>query len=55
MQNKAMRAITSSKYNESMREKYNQMGIMQIDDLYTLNLTKLMFLYNKNTLPHPIQ
>ena len=43
MQNKAMRAITSSKYNESMREKYKQMGIMQIDNLYTLNLTKLMF------------
>ena len=48
MQNKAMRAITSSKYNESMREKYKEMGIMQIDDIYTLNLTKLMFLYNKN-------
>ena len=38
-----------------MREKYKQMGILQIDDLSTLNLRTVMFLYNTNMLPHPIQ
>ena len=38
MQNKAIRAITLTRYNESVSHKYKQLGIMQLDDLYTFQM-----------------
>jgi len=53
-QNKAIRAITHSEYNESVNNKYKQLDILQLNDMYTLQLAKFMFQYSKNQLPKPL-
>ncbi len=53
-QNKAIRAITYSRYNESVNNKYKQLGILQLNDMYTLQIAKYMFQYSKNQLPKPL-
>jgi len=54
MQNKAIRAITLTRYNESVSHKYKQLGIMQLDNLYIFQITKYMFQYSRNLLPIPL-
>ena len=53
-QYKAIRAITHSEYNESVNNKYKQLDILQLNDMYTLQLAKFMFQYSKNQLPKPL-
>ena len=54
MQNKAIRAITLSNYNCSVKPLFKQLHVLTIEDLYKLHLSKLMYLHSKNALPTSI-
>jgi len=54
LQNKAIRSITNSKYNESTEPVYKQLGILPLPKLYQLEAAKFMFLNYKRDLPSPL-
>ena len=54
LQNKAIRSITNSKYNESTEPVYKQLGILPLPKLYQLEAAKFMFLNYKRDLPLPL-
>ena len=54
-QNKTVRKITNSKYNESASPIYSKLGILTLENVYKLDLCKLMYSNYNKTLPKPIQ
>ena len=53
LQNKSIRSITKSKYNESTGPIYKKLGILPLSKLYQLEAAKLMFLNHKKNIFHP--
>ena len=53
-QNKYIRNITNSKYNDSAGPIYNKHGILPLQKLYELEMSKFMYLHNKGLLPPPL-
>jgi hypothetical protein len=54
LQNKSIRSITKSKYNESTGPIYKKLGILPLSKLYQLEAAKFMFLNHKEDLPSPL-
>ena len=54
MQNKAMRAITLAKYNESATPIYKNLKILPLEEIYKIQLSKLMFMHTRHELPTPL-
>ena len=54
LQKKAIRAITHSRYNESTSPLFKRLGILKLEDIHTLELGKLLYNENKQSLPSPI-
>ena len=55
VQNKCLRYICKANYNTSSTPLYKQMNILKMNDIYDLQLMKLMFAHSKNKLPPPLQ
>ncbi len=55
LQNKAMRIITGVAYNSSSGPLYKKLNILPLNLLYRMHLGKLMYLYDNNQLPLPLQ
>ena len=54
LQNKSVRAITNSTYNESAGPLYKQTNIMAFDDLYKSQLIQFMYAHKHKQLPLPL-
>ena len=54
LQNKAVRAITLSKYNASATPIYKNLKILPINGMFKLQLGKLMYRHSNNSLPTPL-
>ena len=53
-QNKTLRNISNSKYNDSAKPIYNKLKILTLEELYKIELCKLMYDYSTNNLPPPL-
>ena len=53
-QNKSVRAITLSKYNETVRPIFKTLHILPVDSLYQLHISKFMYQFTKKNLPKPL-
>jgi len=51
LQNKAVRILNGSKYNDNVTSIYKTLNILKIADLYTLHLGKFMYMYSTGELP----
>ena len=51
MQNKAIRAITLSKYNASASPIFKTLGILPVDDIYKFQLSTFMYMHVAHMLP----
>ena len=51
MQNKAIRIVNGSKYNDSVAPIYRSLNILPLYDLHYLQLCKFMFLNSRGELP----
>ena len=50
-QNKAIRAVTKTKYTESITPQYKKLQILKLDDLFIFEIAKLMYLFIHNKMP----
>jgi len=55
LQNKAVRNITNSKYNEHVPPLYKSLKISPIEKLYKIHLAKFMYQHHNKQLPQPLQ
>jgi len=55
LQNKALRNITKSNYNDSVLPLYEATQITPQHKLYKIHLAKLMYQHKNNLLPKPLQ
>ena len=55
LQNKSIRSITNSKYNDSSGPIYKNLSILPLTGLYELETVKFMYLNQSNELPLPLQ
>jgi len=55
LQNKALRNITKSNYNDSVLPLYEATKITPLHKLYKIHLAKLMYQHKNNLLPKPLQ
>ncbi len=55
LQNKAVRIMTSSKYNAHSKPLYTATKIMTLSDIHKSQLATMMYLHKNKTLPKPIQ
>ena len=53
LQNKAIRIMNNSKYNESASPIYRKLNIMTFDNMYKLESGKFMYMNSKNEIPSP--
>jgi len=53
-QNKTVRNINKSKYNDSAKPIYTKLDILPIDELVKIELCKFMYSYTTNNLPVPL-
>ena len=51
LQKKAIRAVTKTKYTESITPHYKKLQILKLDDLFIFEITKLMYLFIHNKMP----
>ena len=55
LQNKSIRSITNSKYNDSSGPIYKNLSILPLPGLYEFETVKFMYLNQRNELPLPLQ
>ena len=55
LQNKSIRSITNSKYNDSSGPIYKNLSILPLTGLYEFETVKFMYLNQRNELPLPLQ
>ena len=53
-QNKTVRNINNSRYNESAQPIYKKLSILTLEQLYNIELCKFMYDYNTHNLPTPL-
>ena len=53
-QNKTIRNINNSKYNESAKPIYSKLRILTLDEIYKIELCKFMYGSSTRTLPLPL-
>ena len=51
LQNKVIRAVTKTKYTESITPQYKKLQIFKPDDLFVFEIAKLMYLFIHNKMP----
>ena len=51
LQNKTIRAVTKTKYTESITPQYKKLQISKLDDLFIFEIAKLMYLFIHNKMP----
>ena len=51
LQKKAVRLITNSKYNSHTNPIFRKLNLLKLDDIYTLQCTKLLLKYKQCILP----
>ena len=51
IQKKIIRTINCAKYNSHTEPLFKQMGVLKIEDIFTVNLLKFYFKYMNNELP----
>lgn len=54
MQKRIIRNITNSKYNEHTDPLFKRLGVLKVNQLYKLKMSKFMFKVSKNEMPKPI-
>ena len=52
LQNKAVKVIAGGQYLDDFTAYYKQLNILKIEDLYTLEVAKLMHKFYRNKLPN---
>ena len=52
LQNKAVKIIAGGQYLDDSTAHYKQLNILKIEDLYTLEVAKLMHKFSRNKLPN---
>ena len=52
---KAIRCISGAKYNAHSDPIFKQLSILKFDDIYKLNVAKIMLTYVREELPTPLQ
>ena len=55
LQKKAIRCISGAKYNAHSDPIFKQLSILKFDDIYKLNVAKIMLTYVREELPTPLQ
>jgi len=53
-QNKTVRNLNNSKYNESAKPIYSKLNILTLDDIYKIELCKFMYGHITRSLPTPL-
>ena len=51
LQNKAIRAVTKTKYTENITPQYKKLQILKLDDLFIFEIAKLIYLFIHNKMP----
>ena len=51
LQNKAVRIISRTSIKDRITPNYHRLEILKLDDLYTLEIAKLMYQFTQNKLP----
>ena len=54
LQNKALRSISRSHYRDTAQPIYEKFNIPNIQTLYQIELSKIMYLFSKGELPTPL-
>ena len=55
LQKRVIRIISGSKYNDHTTPIFKNLKILKLDDIYKVQIARIIFQFKQNTLPHPIQ
>ena len=50
-----MRIIAGVQYNEHTNPIFNKFGILKLNDIYKVEIAKMIFLFKQNALPEPLK
>ena len=53
-QKRAIRCVAGAKYNETTNPLFYQLRLLKLDDLYKMEVAKIIFKYHNNSLPSPL-